>query len=295
MREIDMKIIDAQQHDPAPRLDWSGYDRQTQYDILNELALAYLDALGVSGVVLFTPEEWGAAAARASPERLAFVPRITPDVDDIEASVARAKENRENGQLAVRAVIGWPPDGEVQRFEDGKWEPVFKACEKYHVPVFMFISGWLPLAAGVAERFPDLTLIIDHLGLQQPPMEVPEEPPFRSLPDLLALAKFPNVAVKMCGLPALSDESYPYRDVVPYMREIVDAFGADRLMWASDITRFNRRSGLQRSETSGTQEPYKGKHTYAQSLNFVLDCPELSDDEKASILGGTVSRLLGWP
>jgi L-fuconolactonase len=59
----------------------------------------------------------------------------------------------------------------------------------------MFITGSLPLANGVAERHPELTLIIDHLGLRQPTMDKAESPPFKSLPDLLDLAKFPNVAM----------------------------------------------------------------------------------------------------
>src|SRR5262245_31522383 len=67
-----MPIIDAQLHDPAPWLDWSASDLDTQHSVLNELTLAYLDALGIKGVVLFTTRDWGAAAARAFPDRLAY-------------------------------------------------------------------------------------------------------------------------------------------------------------------------------------------------------------------------------
>lgn len=291
-----MKILDAQLHDPAPWLDWTGYDLDTQHNLLSELTLAYLDAIGVAGVVLVTPEDWGSAAAKAFPSRFAYVPDITPDVPHIEAAVAQAEAKRDQGLIALRTTIGWPLDGsEVRRFEEGTWEPIFAACERHRVPVFMFITRWLRLAEGVAERYPDLTLIIDHLGLAQPPMDVREEPPFRSLPELLALAKFPNVAVKLCGLPALSDQSFPYPDVVPQLRSIIDAYGADRVMWASDIGRFNGRIGLHKYEIPGTQEPYRGKHNYSESLNFIRYCDLLADEEKEAILGGTLTRLLGWP
>ena len=60
----------------------------------------------------------------------------------------------------------------------------------------------------------------------------------RISPKLLDLARFANVHVKLCGLPALSKEAFPYRDAWPALRAITDAFGADRLMWASDTTRF---------------------------------------------------------
>lgn len=291
-----MRILDSQLHDPAPWLDWTGYDADSQHNLLSELTLAYLDAVGVAGVVLVTPEDWGAAAARAFPGRFAYVPDITPDVPEIDAAVMQAKEKRRQGLVALRTTIGWPLDGsEAKRFEEGTWDPIFAACERHHVPVFMFITRWLPLAAGVAERYPDLTLIIDHLGLSQPPMDVREDPPFRSLPDLLALAKFPNVAVKLCGLPALSDEPFPFQDVVPQLRSIVDAFGAERVMWGSDIGRFNGRIGVHRFEVPGTQEMYRGKHNYSESLDFIRYCDQLSGNEKEAILGGTLARLLNWP
>jgi L-fuconolactonase len=291
-----MKIIDGQMHDPAPWLDWNGHDEETQHNILTEITLAYLDATGVSGIVLFTPEEWGAAAAKASPERIAYVPSIDPDVPDAEAAVAEAKAKRDRGLLALRATIGWPLDGsEITRLQEGKWDPIFSACEKHHLPLFMFVTRCLPLAVGVAERYPDLTLIIDHLGLRQPPMDSADDPPFKSLPDLLALAKYPNVAVKMCGLPALSRQPFPFLDVVPELRSIVDAFGADRLMWASDIGRFYGRIGLHPMVIPGTQEQYVGKHTYAESMNFFRYCDQLTDHEKEAILGGSLTRLLGWP
>jgi predicted TIM-barrel fold metal-dependent hydrolase len=259
--------------------------------------LAYLDSLGISGAILVPGDsEWVAAAAKEQSSRLAYILRIDPNHPDIDGFVAGAKAKYSDGLLGLRASVGWPLDGtQVRRFEEGAWEPAFTACEKYHLPVFLFIAGWLPLAAPLAERYPELTLIIDHVGLRQPPLDQRDSPAFKSLPDLLALARFPNVAVKLCGLPALSDERFPYTDVVPHMRSIVDAFGADRVMWASDISRFYGRIGLRRHEYPGATDPYPGKHTYAESLNFIRCCDQLTSDEKEAILGGTVRRMFGWP
>jgi hypothetical protein len=44
-------------------------------------------------------------------------------------------------------------------------------------------------------------------------------------------------------MPGLADEPYPFHDVWAPVRELVDAFGADRLLWASDIGRFRGRVG----------------------------------------------------
>jgi predicted TIM-barrel fold metal-dependent hydrolase len=162
------------------------------------------------------------------------------------------------------------------------------------VPVFLFITGWLPHTARIAERFPGLTLIVDHLGLRQPPLDTPDDPPFASLPQLLDLSRFGNVHVKLCGLPALSSERFPYKDAWPALRAITDAFGADRLMWASDTTRFAGRIGIGRFQNPATLGDYPGKHSYAESLLFVREAEVLSEAEKAAILGGTAARVLDW-
>ena len=52
-------------------------------------------------------------------------------------------------------------------------------------------------------------------------METLDTPPFKALPELLALARHPNVAVKLCGAQALSREAFPFSDVWPRVREFV--------------------------------------------------------------------------
>jgi predicted TIM-barrel fold metal-dependent hydrolase len=61
------------------------------------------------------------------------------------------------------------------------------------------------------------------------------------------------------------------------MRKLVDAFGADRLMWGSDFTRC------------------KSLHTYRDSVNFFTFTDHLSDTEKEVMGAGAFRRWLGWP
>jgi L-fuconolactonase len=292
-----MRIIDAQIHDVGPWSDWTGERMELHHRIMTELVIAYLDAVGIDGVILFPGGDDASAswAAEALPERFAFVPPITPNEPDVDAAVRAAKRRHDEGLLGLRAIIGWPLDGsEVRRFEAGHWDPVFAACERHQVPLFLFITGWLSQAAGIAARFPRLTLIVDHLGLRQPPLDESEDPPFKSLPQLLELAKFPTVHVKLCGFPALSRQHYPHEDLAPQLRAIVDGFGAERLMWASDATRFAGRIGIGRFQNPRTLGPYQGKHSYADSMHFVRDSDVLTAVEKESILGGTVRQVLNW-
>jgi L-fuconolactonase len=293
-----MQIIDAQIHEIGPFWDWTAERTELQHRTIGEVMIAYLDAVGTASVILFPGGDADEAAWLSAqvPDRFAYVPPISPDQSDVDGAVRAAKAQHAKGLVGLRTLIGWPLDGsEVRRLEAGGWDAVFAACEKHQVPVFLFITGWLPHAAGIAERFPGLKLIVDHLGLRQPPLDTPEDPPLKSLPDLLALAQFPNVCVKLCGLPALSQEAYPYGDVKPALRMIVDAFGAERLMWASDTSRFSGRIGIGRFQNPATVGPYPGKHTYAESLHFIRDSDVLTQAEKEAILGGTVRKVLGWP
>jgi L-fuconolactonase len=152
----------------------------------------------------------------------------------------------------------------------------------------------LPKVASIVERYPGLTLVIDHIGMRQPPMDQTDDPPFARLQELLDLARFPNIYVKLCGIPAMSKEPFPYRDTEDALRRIVDAFGAERLMWGSDATRFVGRVGLHRYQLSPIEE-YPGKHHYADALFYIRESPILTPAEKEAILGGTLQRVLGWP
>ena len=86
----------------------------------------------------------------------------------------------------------------------------------------------------IAERHPRLRLCIDSLGAAP---RTTDKAAFADLPELLALAKRPNVVVKAEGVPAMSSEPFPYRNLHPYLRQVYDAFGPQRLFWGSDFTR----------------------------------------------------------
>ena len=71
-------------------------------------------------------------------------------------------------------------------------------------------GGFLPKVGEVAERHPQLKLIIDHLGR---PSGTKDDAAWANLPEMLALAKHPNVAIKATGAPSYSSEAYPYRNI----------------------------------------------------------------------------------
>jgi predicted TIM-barrel fold metal-dependent hydrolase len=299
-----MEIVDAQLHDPAPWRAWD--DPESRRNALTETLLAMTEAVGVDRVVLFPVEDpdWALEVAQEWPDRFAVVPIVrrsaappVPGPTALNIDAADVDERIEKvagipGVVAVRIAVAFWPE-ELRRLADGHYDRAFAACERVGVPVFFMISGHTEMTRAVAESFPKLSIIIDHIGLPQPPMEVRDTPPFARLPALLDLARYPNVAIKMCGAPALSQQEYPFADVKAPIRQIVDAFGAERLMWASDIGRFRGRIGWQ-LRVPGAEQPYSGKHTYAESLAFYRDTDLLSEREKELVLGQSARNWLRW-
>jgi predicted TIM-barrel fold metal-dependent hydrolase len=50
--------------------------------------------------------------------------------------------------------------------------------------------------------------------------------------DVLALAEFPHVTMKMSGLAHFSHEDPPYLDVHTFVQRVAEAFGPDHLAWS---------------------------------------------------------------
>ena len=286
-------VIDGQLHEIGKRMSAEIEDIGLRHRILGEVALATMDAAGVDAALLHADPSWARELMDEFPDRFKSVPMVHPSAGDPEKQVETAF--REPGVVGVRAVIAYPPvtgDG-IRMLEEGAWDPIFATCERLGRPVFAFVSGSLPLMRPTLDKFPDLTVVIDHIGIRQPPMDIREEPALRGLPDLLSLAEYPNVYVKLCGLPALSDEPYPFTDMWPALTQIVAAYRAERVFWGSDISRFRGRIGWDHLVENALGD-YPGKHTYAESLGFIRDNPELDQSQKALLLGGTLQRLLDW-
>jgi L-fuconolactonase len=128
----------------------------------------------------------------------------------------------------------------------------------------------------MAVRNPDTSMVIDHLGLQQPFEPPPPAEPFADLPGVLKLAACPNVAIKITGACTLSHEAFPYRDIWDPLGRIFDAFGIGRCMWGTDWTRA------------------VALLTYQQAVDAFRVTDRLSDSDKATLMGGTLERVYRW-
>lgn len=95
-------------------------------------------------------------------------------------------------------------------------------------------------AAGSAfAALPRCRILFSHLGLPGRNASVPTVDAARAqLAPLLALARHEHIGVKYSGLYAISDPAheYPHRAAEPFVRVLVEEFGADRLYWGSDFS-----------------------------------------------------------
>ena len=129
--------------------------------------------------------------------------------------------------------------------------------------------------AAIAERHPDLTIVIAHLA--QPPFDESEngelDAEWRAQ---ILLGRLPNVHFDLSALPAYSADydEYPYLTAQTTIRRAVELIGAGKLMWGTDAP------GLL---TSGS---------YRQLLNYVRrHCDFLSEAEMADVLGLNALRV----
>lgn len=76
----------------------------------------------------------------------------------------------------------------------------------------------------------DVRIVVDHCGRPRPGAGL-DQPGFAAL---LRLAATGRVFVKISGYAKFSDQPYPYRDVWPYVRSLIQSFGPDCCVWGSD-------------------------------------------------------------
>jgi len=206
-------------------------------------------------------------AARLHPERFAVMGRFPMEKPESRSLVDGWR--RQPGMLGMRFTF----NTEQQRpwLTDGTADWLWPEAERADIPLMMSVSGQLPSVDRLAERHPGLKLVIDHLGLRS---GTKGEQAFAGLPELLKLARHPNVAVKASALPCYSVEAYPFRDVQRHIRSVYDSFGPQRMFWGTDWTRL--------------------PCTWRRAVTFFTEeLPWLSAGDKEWIMGRGVCEWLG--
>jgi L-fuconolactonase len=269
-------------------------DAQVHFNQIGSLAegIAAMDAVGVSALLFdewtsindqghFLPGELllngvfrpvcfeAEAAATLHPDRFGVLRRVDyrdPDLKAIARGLADAPYT-----AALRATL--MDDAGLDALAKGELTGVFEAAADHDLSLVVLAPGRPELLAAHAERYPGLTIVIDHCGV---PLQ--RHAPVASLDGVLDLARYPNLSLKWCHAPFfLGAADYPFPDAVALLRRAVTAFGPERVFWGSDFTITGAFS------------------TWAEELFYVRDAAEFSAEEKAWILGGTARKVFRWP
>lgn len=239
-----------------------------------EELLAEMDGAGVDRAVIVPPmwngddNSMALEAAQAHPDRFCVLGRLA--LNDPASHSVFDRWLDQPGMLGMRLTFG-TPEQQALLHADGALDWLWSGAEQAGFPVMLMCFGHVESVGPIAEAHPDLKITVDHLGLgREKDAEV-----FRDLPTLLDLARYPNVSVKACTLPIYSSDSYPYRNIHGYLRQVYQAFGADRVFWGSDVTRL--------------------PGTYRECITMVTEELDfLSDTDKEATMGRALCDWIGW-
>jgi predicted TIM-barrel fold metal-dependent hydrolase len=272
-----MLIVDSQIH-IWENGKMSAHHRQIPNYSIDD-ALAEMASAGVDAAVIHPPSSLGESvnelavkAVRLHPDKFCILGHFDLQSPDREKIVAHWRERP--GMLGFRFTFNQP--NQKTWWTDGSLDWFWAACEKHDLRVGLLASGKNIEAFGnIAKRYPRLKMHIDHIGRGGGGGGVKDDAVFADLPNMLALAKLPNVAVKLSGAPSYSSEAYPYKNIHGYLRQIIETFGPDRCFWGTDITRM--------------------PCSYRQCVTmFTEEMPWLKGRDLELVMGKAVVDWLGW-
>jgi predicted TIM-barrel fold metal-dependent hydrolase len=273
-------IVDSQIHlwkANTPDRPWvPGAQPQLPEPFTIERLVPMMNEAGIDRVVIVPPAlegtrlDYAQEAVRRHPGRFAIMGRI--NLDDPQTALRLPAWKQQEGVAGIRLNIA----GEQARWlTDGTADWFWPAAEKAGIPVMFLTAGQTSLFGPIAERHPQLPLIIDHMGVASGALQT------HSLTDLIgqsaALARYPNVSVKLSSAPLFSREPYPFRDMTAHIRRLFDAYGPRRSYWGTDIT-----NSL-------------AKATYRQRVtHFTEELAFLSEEDKDWVMGRAIMARLNW-
>ena len=247
-------------------------------EVTGDQMVAAMDEVGVDGAILVSPfslyrydASYAIEVHCKHPGRFALVKPVDPSDPAVAETIADWAATP--GTVGIRIMLNNYPSSDPA---DPGLNRILAAAARHAVPINVLAWGRLDQARELAARNPDTQLVLDHLGIQQPFAPPAPTEPFADLPSVLALAAQPNVAIKISGACTLSHEPFPYADIWEPLGRIFDAFGLDRCIWGTDWTRA------------------VGLLTYAQGVESFRVTERLSASDRATLMGGTLTRVYNW-
>lgn len=273
------RMIDTHQHLWKPserRYHWlEGAGAPLEADFVENDVIADVHAAGITGTVLVQAED--------SYEDTFFMLSVAAEYPEIAGVVAWAPLDRVDEteaaldlyslSSAVRGIRVLNHDYEDPRWllRDSVQGSIARLAPRgFALDVVSVLPEHTQVVIELADRYPELTLVIDHLA--KPDIAGRGWQPWAG--QLADAAARPNVTAKLSGLNTVSAPGWTSRDWQPYVDLAVATFGPERLMLGSDWP-VSLLNGDFASVWTGLRESIAG----------------LSPSEQDSILYGTAERV----
>jgi predicted TIM-barrel fold metal-dependent hydrolase len=245
--------------------------RRPEYPGLVEDLIRYMDLNRIDRTVLIQcmyhgyDNSYMCDCLRRFPDRLHGVALLNPKKPGAAAELERLYTEQGVQGMRLYPIVD----------EDASWlsgedqNALWATAERLGVPFTWFGScHQIPLLEPILQRFPDVKVIVDHLG--EPVLSQGIDGDFRLL---LNAARHQNLYVKATRIDGLSEQPWPHRDIHPYIEAVYDAFGPERMLGC----------------TGFPENPQRGDAVGFQVIEEALDF--LSEEDQAWLLGKTAASL----
>lgn len=228
---------------------------------------AYMEGMeerGIDRAVIVHPEPYGddhrliVDCLNREPQKLRgtslFYPKDPDAPQKLEALVREAPN-----MVATRFHAHRRKENYLDSFDDEGARALWKKAVDLDQIVELHIGPNYAAQAGkLIREFSGCKVLIDHLA--EPHMGTPVE-----FADVLDLAQYPNVYMKLSGLNHFAEDGPYYESALPFTRRVIQEFGVDRMVWGSG--------------TPLIVDAHMANYTAA---------------DRAKVKGGNIQRLLNW-
>ena len=197
---------------------------------VNRALLETLKTSGIDRAILVQPSVCGLDHAyllstlEAHPARVIGIAQVEPE-DDGSFEVIE-----ELTRLERFAGFRVPLLRASERWMDHWGERYWRLADSRGCPITVLMAPKdLDQMHELARAYPRVPIVVDHMAR----LDLASDRTSAAA-DLCSLASSPNVYVKWSALAFISDDVWPYRSLWPILLDVLDAFGAMRLMWGSD-------------------------------------------------------------
>ena len=162
-------------------------------------------------------------------DRLAAVGSVDMLADDVQAVIVSWAAR---GLAGLRIFTGGSTkDFDPSELDNPKSFRAWEMLAELKLPMCIQTGPvGLPQVRMLAEKFPGVNIILDHLGRP----DVLDGPPYANAASLFALADLPNIYLKLTPR-IFGDVKKDKASAETFFPRVVEAFGAERLAWGSNF------------------------------------------------------------